>query len=286
MSVMVMSLVILSSVFHAIWNLIAKRVSGGLHYAWLLWSLSALLLSPLALFQISQSEYHIALATAIIIILSSLLHAGYYLLLQQSYIFGDLSIVYPFTRGLGPLLSVLFAICILKERPSSIAIAGTVVVTIGIFILAGSRNMFQTKKINVSILYSFVTSVFIGAYLIVDKYAVGVMMISPILFSWSYELGRTLIMLPVFIKESDKIRNEINVHFKEAISMAFLGTLSYVLILFALQHAPLSYVAPARTLGVVFGTFLGGFLLKEEEMMKRVLASCVIVTGLVLLSVG
>ncbi len=286
MTGIVLVLVILSSILHAIWNLIAKKVSGGLHFAWILWFFSTLLLTPFAIRDFAHGDFRITWFPLVIICMSSLLHAGYFLMLQKSYKYGDLSIVYPVTRGLGPLISVILAIVILHERPTLVAISGTVVITIGIFLLAGKMKMFNGRETRISFLYSFITSLFIGGYLIADKYAVGIAMVSPIFFSWSYELGRTLILLPSIFKSLDKISYEIKVHFKECVFMAFLGTSSYLLILFAFQYAPLSYIAPARTLGIVFGTILGGILLKEEEISKRIFASCVIVTGLVLLSIG
>jgi len=286
MTAIALCLVIVSSLLHAIWNLIAKKVSGGLHFAWILWFFSTLLLTPFAIWDFSQGYFNIGIFPVAIICVSSLLHAGYFLMLQKSYKYGDLSIVYPVTRGLGPLISVVLAIVILHEKPTIIAISGTLIITIGIFLLAGKIKMFKGREARISFLYSLVTSIFIGGYLITDKYAVGSAMISPILFNWSYELGRTVILLPLAFKSLNKISSEIKIHLKEIVFMAFLGTLSYLLILFAFQHSPLSYIAPARTLGIVFGTIIGGLLLQEEEMFKRLFASCVIVTGLVFLHIG
>jgi uncharacterized membrane protein len=110
-------------------------------------------------------------------------------------------------------------------------------------------------------------------------------MISPVLFSWSYELGRTAIIFPLVSKNFKKVISESRLYFREIVLMAFLGTTSYLLILFAMKYGPLSYIAPARTLGIVFGTILGGVLLKEREMKRRILASSVIVAGLILLSI-
>lgn len=285
MTMLVISLVVMSALLHAFWNLIAKKVSGGIYFAWLLWLCSTLMLTPFAIWELTHGNYPEGILPIFLIFLSSLMHAGYFLMLQKSYMYGDLSIVYPVTRGLGPIVSVVLAIIILNERPAFPSVLGTLIITAGALLLVGRIRLYSKKEIGLSMSYSFITSLFIGGYLITDKLAVDVVRFSPLLFSWSYELGRTAIIFPVVSKNFEKVISEIGIYSRQILSMALLGTTSYLLILFAMKYGPLSYIAPARTLGIVFGTILGGVFLKEREMHRRILASSVIVAGLILLSI-
>jgi drug/metabolite transporter (DMT)-like permease len=58
----------------------------------------------------------------------------------------------------------------------------------------------------------------------------------------------------------------------------------YSLVLLALRLAPVSYVAPARELSIVFGTLLGITVLGEPRPGPRLVGAALIVTGVLLLS--
>ena len=68
--------------------------------------------------------------------------------------------------------------------------------------------------------------------------------------------------------------------------MAVLSPLAYLLVLTALVFAPVSRVAPAREIGILFGALLGGSLLAEGGLGRRLVASLCLVLGIVALAVG
>jgi drug/metabolite transporter (DMT)-like permease len=57
----------------------------------------------------------------------------------------------------------------------------------------------------------------------------------------------------------------------------------YCLILLAVRIAPVSYVAPARELSIVFGTLLGLTVLGERHPAPRLAGATLILGGVVLL---
>jgi drug/metabolite transporter (DMT)-like permease len=59
--------------------------------------------------------------------------------------------------------------------------------------------------------------------------------------------------------------------------------MAYVLVLWALQTAPLSAVAPARECSMLFAALLGGQLLKEGDRAARLLGAGAIAVGVALL---
>ena len=54
--------------------------------------------------------------------------------------------------------------------------------------------------------------------------------------------------------------------------------------LYALRLAPVSYVAPAREVAIVFGAILGVLVLGEPHGRQRILGALLIIVGVVLLS--
>ena len=65
--------------------------------------------------------------------------------------------------------------------------------------------------------------------------------------------------------------------------MTFLG---YGLVLTAFSMSRVSYVAPAREVGIVLGVLMGVFILKEPFGKGRLIGSVVIVAGLLLIAVA
>jgi drug/metabolite transporter (DMT)-like permease len=73
---------------------------------------------------------------------------------------------------------------------------------------------------------------------------------------------------------------------RQALGVAVLSPLAYVLVLFALARAPVSYVAPARETSILIGTLLGTAVLAEGDMRRRLLAAGAIVLGVTALALG
>jgi uncharacterized membrane protein len=63
-----------------------------------------------------------------------------------------------------------------------------------------------------------------------------------------------------------------------------LSPLAYLLVLFALTRAPLSYVAPVRELSMLIGAFIGSRILGEKSGVSRMIGTALMVGGVVMLA--
>jgi uncharacterized membrane protein len=73
---------------------------------------------------------------------------------------------------------------------------------------------------------------------------------------------------------------------KAALLVAAISPVSYVLVLYAMQEAPLSHVAPAREVSMLFAALIGGHLLAEGDRVVRVLGAACIAAGVMALALG
>ena len=73
---------------------------------------------------------------------------------------------------------------------------------------------------------------------------------------------------------------------RQALGIALLSSLAYILVLTALITAPVSYIAPAREVSILFGALLGTWLLKEGDTWQRLVSAGLMVIGIVLLTLG
>lgn len=281
-----LALVLASAFIHATWNLLAKRAGGGAAFLWLFAALSALFYAPIVFAVIIFQQPHISAITLLFILGSAIIHIGYFLLLQRGYRTGDLSLVYPLARGTGPIISTTAAIVFLGERPTLIALSGAILIAIGVFLFTGSPRQLRNTGSYQAVAYALLTGILIAAYTLWDKYAVSVQLIPPLLFDWSCNLGRTALLTPFALLNWEDVCMEWRTHRFEAIGVALLSPLAYILVLTALVISPVSYVAPAREISILIGAVMGTRLLKEGSAPRRLVAASTMVLGVVALAVG
>jgi drug/metabolite transporter (DMT)-like permease len=130
-----LTLILAAAFVHASWNLIAKRASGHATFTWLFAVLSAAFYMPVALALIVFWQERIGFVELAFMGGSAVFHTAYFVLLNEGYRAGDLSLVYPLARGTGPLLSSIAAIIFLGERPSPVALFGAVLIIVGVVVL-------------------------------------------------------------------------------------------------------------------------------------------------------
>jgi len=213
------------------------------------------------------------------------LHLFYFVVLQRGYRAGDLSVVYPLARGTGPLLSSIAAIVFFGERPTPVAAAGIAIIIAGVF-LASFRGM-NTAKARASLFYGVATGISIAIYTLWDKHAMTALALSPIVYDWGGNLVRFVLMTPVAIRRWDEVRAAYRRHLFEAAGIAVLSPLAYLLVLWALTWTPVSYVAPARELSIMFGTLFGIMIFKERDRAhQRLIAAALMLLGIVALAHG
>ena len=86
------------------------------------------------------------------VLLSSILHTVYFLLLQRGYRHGDLSLVYPLARSTGPIISLIFAVLFLNEIISVQIMVASLIIIFEIFFLTGGVKK-RAKNVKATIGY-------------------------------------------------------------------------------------------------------------------------------------
>lgn len=285
MTLFALALILAAAVFHATWNLLAKRAGdGGAVFVWLFSAFSVLVYAPLVVGLLVFPRPHVGLVEVVFMAGSGVLHVGYFVLLQRGYAVGDLSLVYPLARGTGPLLASAVAVVFFGERPTALALAGIALIAAGVFLLTGDPGV--ARGAGRGVIYGLATGGFIAAYTLWDKHAVSAILIPPLLLSWATALVETVLLAPVALRGWGKTLSIWRSHRLEVLGIAVLSPLSYILVLTALVFTPVSYVAPAREISILIGAAMGARLLAEGNAPQRLLASGAMVLGVVALAFG
>ena len=286
MTAFALALVLASAVAHATWNLFAKRAGGGIPFLWLALALAIPLYAPIAFAVLVLTGASLGVGSVLWMFVNAALNVAYFVFLQRGYRAGDLSIVYPLARGTGPVLATVGAVLIFGERPSALAIAGAVSIALGVLVLTGDPRKLRQRGVSRAVGYALLTGVTIAAYTLWDKRGVTGLLIPPIVYEWGSNVWRVLILAPFALPRRAEIRAEWAANRTAALAVAILSPLAYMLVLTALAISPVSYVAPAREIGILFGVILGARSLAEAEPARRSIAAALMVGGVIALALG
>ena len=290
MTLLSLGLVLLSALAHSTWNLLLKRSSEPEIFVWWLLVVEAVLMLPLGVvlfwfFPIAPVGWLFVLATVI-------LHVLYFILLGRGYAQGDLSVVYPIARGFGPMLVPILAVLLLRETVALPAILGIAAIVVGIYIISwtGELQRFLLRPWNImrntGARYAVLTGLTIAMYAIIDKR--GVSHIQPFLYLYLMSLGSAVLLFP-YIRRKWGIQAMGLTWRSNRTSIVLAGLLAFLaygLVLTAFSLSRVSYVAPAREVGIVVGVLMGVLVLKEPFGRVRLVGSSVIVLGLILIAVS
>jgi len=288
-----LALVILAGLIHACWNIAAKKAGGDVRFSFFSSVVMMVVWAPVGLWLGWQQVPSWGVLEWALIATSGLIHAVYFVVLLRGYRKADLTVVYPLARGSGPLLSSLVAILFLGEQISALGGGGILAVVAGVFLVAGGPGLFRNthgaekrQRIHKGMLYGLLTGVFIASYTVVDGYAVKVVLVSPILVDYFGNFVRLAFLLPSVLRDPVQARSLWRVQWKYAAVVGIISPVSYVLVLYAMQVAPLSHVAPAREVSMLFAALLGGQLLGEGDRIVRFFGAACIGVGVMALALG
>jgi len=280
-----LALVVTGALLHAVWNLFAKKASGGASFVWLYGLVSLGCAAPvgIAAWFISPQPLNVTIWT--VIVASAAVHVLYSVVLQKGYQNSDFSLVYPLARGTGPLFSVFGAVLILGETPGILGWLGIGSILAGILLIAGFPQILLNsgKRLSQGILWGILPGLFIAAYTVIDGYAVKVLGMAPVIYYIMGLVIRTVLLAPQALRSPSLLKEQWSHNRKCIIIVGTLSPLAYTLVLYAMKLAPLSYVAPVRELSMLAGVFIGARLLREQFALPRLVGTALMVLGVILL---
>jgi drug/metabolite transporter (DMT)-like permease len=279
-------LVVLAALSHATWNLLTKQSRHQLAFLWWTGLVGAGLFLPAVAWSPPVGPWPAATWGGVA--LAAAVRAAHFAALGSAYARGDLSLVYPLARGIAPVLAPPAAVLLLGERPTGTGVLGALVVGLGVYVLhlpsfdpaawLTPVRAFRAAPARWALLTGSLTTV----YSIVDAWNVrrGV---PPLLYAWATIPVAALLLTPWVRRAPATLAEARRAGWLRITLVAFLMTGGYLLVLLAVRIAPVSYVAPARELSIVFGTLLGVTVLGERHSTPRLTGAALILAGVLLL---
>ena len=265
-----LALVSVGSALHALWNVLVKR-SGTSDVAFV-WVYSAIA-APLWLAVLTVGATWGGLGSAWwAALVSTALHTAYAAVLQRAYSSADLSVVYPVSRGLAPVLVAPWT-----GGPSAIQALALLAVLIGVPLASGAtwRDLTRARGLRAGSAVASCTA----AYTLWDAFAVAELHVAVVPYMALSSLAQLVLLTIVLGRRRRELPAALAAGWARALPIAVLVPASYALVLVAMRFGPPSVVATSRSLNVVFGVIAGVWLLREPFTRRSILGVSMIVVG-------
>lgn len=276
MSAAALGLVLFAAVLHAGWNAMVRAVSDR---AAVLASVSAAhALVGLVLVGLSPAP---AMASWPYIAVSTVVHYAYYLLLFHAYRLGDLSQVYPVSRGLAPALVAISAFLLIGETLTPAGWAGIAAVSAGIGLLAVQRGAAAAPRW--SVLLAILLGICIAIYSTAD--GIGVRLSGNALgyMGWLFLLEAPVPLAVAFHRRRTGGRVG-----RRILALGLLGGVcavsAYGIVLYVKTFAPLGAVSAVRESSVIIAALMGVVLFGERPWPGRLMAAGIVAAGVMALA--
>jgi drug/metabolite transporter (DMT)-like permease len=264
---------------HAGWNLIAKRGHD--------------VLVAMALIKVPN----IAMAIGILafmglppaavwpwMLASTAVNCLYFYFLINAYRVGDLSLAYPVSRGMAPLLVLLLSLALAGEVPSAAAAAGVLLICIGIFALAARRG--ASRQHVHTLAWAAGVGFCIATYTVTDGIGARASG-NPIAYVAVLNIftGIGLISVAAW-RRGPAFKQALRTDWLNGVIGGALMLGAYTIVVFALTKAPMAQVSALREASVIFAAILGAIFLKEPFGGRRIAASVAVAAGIGMLALG
>jgi uncharacterized membrane protein len=211
--------------------------------------------------------------------LSGLIHAFYIFRLARTYDVADFSVTYPIARGGGALVAAIGGVVLLGDDLSWISTLGILIVFLGLALIAGRVDLDHVRA-------ALVVAVMIGAYTVVDSK--GARSTDSIFYAWAIFVPTAIaVTLDGMIRGRwQEMRSSVRGSWAHYTLTGVASAVTYWMVLAAVDRAPVGYVTALRESSVVLASFIGWRFLREKSGRRRIIASFVVLAGLITLVAG
>lgn len=219
------------------------------------------------------------------LIASVIVHHVYYFCLLQAYRHGDLSLVYPIARGLGPFLVALSSGLLIGESLSAGELAGVALISLGLGSLALSNGWPQGRDWH-PVTFAVATGVTIAAYTYLDGLGgrAAIEVLSYV--AWLNVLEAPWMPLLAVVLRRRALLPYLRQHWWRGTLGGFIAAAAYAISIWAFTLGAIAHVAALRETSVIFAALIGTLFLREAFGPRRIVAAAVVAAGVVLLTLG
>lgn len=298
MSLIAFLLVFASVFLHVAWNFISKKVKPSLAFYSLMSLTASIVWIPF--FVVSDFRFVVMPWQFYLLYFFSVICEVVYMTgLANAYKKGDISLVYPVARALPVLMIAILTVVLgLGKTPTSLALFGMVIVTLGCLIMPfkSFRNISIKVYFSRTIIFVLLAAVGTTGYTLLDSSAMEIVrlqagdnILNALAYLWLMESGLTIgeFILIAKNKTERKLFKKLFLRSIYPIVAGLCSSGAYGLILTAMQYVNnVSYIQAFRQLSLPIGFFAGVLILKESGTKPKIIGITLVIIGLILTAIA
>lgn len=276
MSHTALAIVLFAALLHASWNALVKAVPDR---ALTLAGVSGMhALAGVVLIALSPAPAMVSWPS---IFASTFIHYAYYALLFHAYRLGDLSQVYPISRGLAPALVAIGTWLVIGEILAPMGLLGLALISAGIGFLALQRG--AAKADNKAIAVAAMLGLTIASYSISDGIGVRWSQSPTGYMGWLFLLESPVMLAILMTRKRNGTAFDRRV-FGLGLIGGLFAVAAYGLALYATTFAPIGAVSAVRESSVIIAALIGVIAFGERPWKGRMISACIVAVGVATLA--
>ena len=264
-----------AAVLHASWNVLLAGARDSEAATAVATLAGVALLAPVALATGGVSEAALPFAGA-----SAALHVAYLALLARAYQDGEVSVVYPVSRGTAPVLVLVLGAAFLSEGASAAQALGVLCVATGVFLVGSCGHAPAARR---DLLFGLAIALTIAAYTLVDAEGVDHAEAPAYLFLLLAPSSAVYATALALGGRGPQLKAELR---PRALVTGALVVGAYGCVLAALRLADAAPVAAVRESSVVIAALLVAAFLNERVDGRRLVGAVLVVAGVAAIALG
>lgn len=287
MSSLAFTLIVISALMHALWNMLVKRSRHKTVFIWWMFVASSGLFT-LAISLVPGPFHRPSTETLLMVAIGAVCFVLYHLFNGRAYRGGDLSVVYPLCQT-SMIYVPIWGMILLGEHLSIRGVCGILLVIFGTYsiqmqrlsldeLVRPFRNL-QSPQVRDALTAGFIYS--IGS--IAEK--TGVRHYSPLHFTY------ILVLIMLFLMSFNMLRpkyralipEELRANWRLILWSGPVMMASFLTFRYGLNMSPVSYAVPVRQVSIVIGVVIGILFLRESFGRIRFVSALFILAGATLI---
>lgn len=216
------------------------------------------------------------------VVASAVLHIAYNLLLLASYQLGEFSQMYPLARGTAPWVVALVSVTVLGRALPVTELLGVLAVSaglLGLVLVGGRPGRKQLPALGSAVL----TGLMIAGYTVVDGLGVAVAPLAAYI-GWLFLLQSAPMPVLAAVRRGRLLPSAARRCAVPGLVGGVVSLAAYSIVLWAQTSGALAPIAALRETSIIFGALIGTVFLGERLGRPRILASAVVLAGVLLIS--
>jgi drug/metabolite transporter (DMT)-like permease len=214
---------------------------------------------------------------------SVVLHWMYKAFLTLAYQRGDLSRVYPISRGTAPMIVLVISLLFLGDVISTTEIMGVTMIGVGILLMA--RGVFKHGEQLTLLPMALGAALGTAGYTLADGIGARLSLHPSAFVGWVFVFDATFFTLWALVFKGTRVLPKQPRVWALGLVAGGASVGAYWIAVWAMTIAPIALVAALRETSVLFAVLIGVVFLKEPSDKGKIIAAAVIVSGVIMMRI-